>query len=251
MNRSLILLAAAALLGVAWTGSAAPAESKAADAKGADAKSVIRKTLSDRFPDIHIDDISPSQFPGIYEIVVGDEIAYVNADASFLIQGRMLDTKTQEDLTQKKLDKLHAIDFDKLPFDLAIKTVKGNGARKLAVFADPHCPYCARLEQTMQSVDNVTVYTFLFPLESIHPGAKETAQKVWCAKDRSAAWTDVMLHQKEPAESCKSTVVQQTMALGDKMHINSTPTIYFADGHRREGALPQDRLEKELASSQK
>jgi thiol:disulfide interchange protein DsbC len=243
MNRFAILIVGA-LFAVVSTFSHAETAAKP------DPRVVIKKTLTERFPDITVEDISPSPLPGLWEVLVGDDLAYVNEDASYLILGKMMDTKTREDVTQKRLDKLHAISFDSLPLNLAIKTVKGTGARKMAVFADPHCPYCAKLEQELKSVDNVTVYTFLYPLESIHPGAKETAEKIWCSPDRSAAWTDAMLNRKEPSAAvCKNDTVTKVLALGEKLHINSTPTIFFADGHRVAGALPQAQIEQQFVSA--
>ena len=118
---------------------------------------------------------------------------------------------------------------------------------KIAVFSDPHCPFCVRFENTLQEVTNITVYTFLYPLESLHPGATDTAKNIWCAPDRAATWTAWMVNKKKPpAISCKADEVTTMVKLGEKLKVNGTPTIFFADGHRISAALDKDQLEAEL-----
>jgi len=207
----------------------------------------IKKILQERFPAIRVDQVNPAPWPGMFEVVAGGEIAYTNNDASLLFAGRVLDTKTQEDLTSKRLSQLNAIAFKTLPLELAIKSVKGNGKRKLAVFADPLCPYCEKLEEELNGVTDVTTYTFLYPLESIHPGASTKAAKIWCSKDPAAAWAAWMLQKTEPAaQACADTPMQKLADLGVKLRINGTPALFFADGHRLDGFLNKEQLEKEL-----
>ena len=147
---------------------------------------------------------------------------------------------------------MNKIDFAALPFDLAIKTVRGDGSRKLAVFADPLCPYCRQLEQAMQGITNVTIYTFLYPLESIHPGASVKAVAIWCAKDRSLAWSKWMLQKTDPGDvRCKGAPIDTLQKLGDKLHVNSTPTLFTADGRRTMGAMKHNEIEQLLASVHK
>ncbi len=100
---------------------------------------------------------------GLFEVLVRGEIYYVDPTVNFVIMGRMFDTRTREDLTQKRLDAALKVDFKSLPFDRAIKTVRGNGSRVLVTFEDPNCPYCKKLWQNMQGLNNVTIYTFLLP----------------------------------------------------------------------------------------
>jgi thiol:disulfide interchange protein DsbC len=209
----------------------------------------LQKTLQSRFPNIHIDKIQASQWPFFYEVVTDGELFYVDKTGDYLFYGKIMDTKTREDLTEKRWNALNQVDFNTLPFDLALKEVKGDGSRKLAVFADPHCPFCTRFLKTLGEVDNTTVYTFLFPLEGLHPGATDRAKKIWCAQDRNAAWHDWMLSQKETAAAtCNTDQMNVIKQLGDKLKINGTPTLIFVDGHRIPGAIAKDDLEKEFKS---
>ncbi|HQR22613.1 MAG TPA: DsbC family protein [Burkholderiaceae bacterium] len=188
---------------------------------------------------------------GLFEVLVRGELYYVDPTVNFVIMGRMFDARTREDLTQKRLDAALKVDFKSLPFDQAIKTVKGNGSRVMVTFEDPNCPYCKRLWQNLQGLNNVTIYTFLMPILS--QDSQEKAKAIWCSKNRATVWDDFMVQGKAPqaaAADCK-TPLDQNMAMGREFGINGTPTIIFADGSRGAGAMPVEALEQRLAQAAK
>jgi thiol:disulfide interchange protein DsbC len=210
----------------------------------------IRAALKERIPEIQIKGLHNSPQPGLYELDAGSELLYTNETGTLIFAGRIVDTKSRKDLTDQRWNELNAIDFNALPFDLAIKTVRGDGSRKLAVFADPQCPYCRQLEQELQGVTNITIYTFLFPLETIHPGASVKAVNIWCSKDRSDAWSKWMLKNTEPANNrCTGAPIDKLQELGGKLNIDSTPTMFTVDGKRARGAIKHNDLESLLASA--
>ena len=234
------LLAAAAAWGAPATG----------DDIAPEIAAKIRATLHERIPELQVRGLHQSPLPGLYELDAGSELLYTNDTGSLIFAGRILDTKSRADLTHTRWDELNAIDFNTLPFDLAIKTVRGDGSRKLAVFADPLCPYCRQLEQEMQGVTNVTIYTFLFPLETLHPGASVKAVNIWCAKDRSSTWAKWMLQKTEPDNTrCTGAPIDKLEALGGKLNIDSTPTLFTVDGKRTRGAIKHNEIESLLASA--
>jgi thiol:disulfide interchange protein DsbC len=188
---------------------------------------------------------------GLYEVLIGGEIYYVDPDVNFVIAGRMFDSRTREDLTQKRLDTALRVDFKSLPLDRAIKTTRGNGSRVIVTFEDPNCPYCKRLWQSMADLKDVTIYTFLYPILSADSNQKSKA--IWCSKDRAATWDQYMVAGKAPAaagEECKNPI-DQNVALGRSLGINGTPTIIFTDGSRAAGALPVPMIEQRIASAKK
>ena len=211
----------------------------------------IRATLHDRYPEANVGSITASKdLPGWYELVVGKEIVYADPTADRLIVGKLVDTKTHENLTQKAWSEAHLIDFKALPFEHSIKTVRGKGERVVAVFEDPLCPFCEKLEQQMQGIDDVTIYRFLLPLESIHPGATAKTLAIWCSNDRAAAWSEWMLNRTEPkAAPCNADSLASVLETAARLNLNSTPTLVFADGHRIIGSMTSDSLEKELQHS--
>lgn len=216
-----------------------------------DASAVVRETLKSRFPDVQILNVQPAVMPGLYEVFTGDSIAYADATGDHLFVGSMLDTRTKRDLTAERVDELNSIDFSTLPLDRAIKTVKGDGSRKLAIFSDPDCPFCQKLEHELTSITDVTIYTFLYPLASIHPDAPAKAHAIWCAKDRTQAWSDWMLARKAPtaAATCDGDPIEELQALGRKLRINSTPTLFVGTGKRFGGTLEAAKLDQMLGKA--
>ena len=143
---------------------------------------MIRKNLAERLPNLpKIDEISKTPVPGLYEVRIGTEIVYTDEQGNYLIQGSLIDTKTRTDLTEARVAKLTAIDFDTLPMKDAVVIKQGSGARKVAIFADPNCGYCKRFERELASVKDVTIYTFLYPI--LGPDSNAKSRDIWCAKD--------------------------------------------------------------------
>ncbi|NBT56126.1 MAG: DsbC family protein, partial [Betaproteobacteria bacterium] len=171
-------------------------------------EATIRKNLAERIPQFQaIDEISKSPMPGLYEVRVnGTEIFYTDAEGNFLLQGSLIDTKQKRNLTEERVDKLTAINFEALPLKDAFTIVRGNGKRRLAVFEDPNCGYCKRFERDLQKVNNVTVYMFLYPILSAD--SNEKSKNIWCAKDRVKAWQDWMVRDQTPAAaSCDVSAI--------------------------------------------
>jgi len=206
----------------------------------------IRKTLAERIPQLEkIDEIRPTAMKGLYEVRVGTDLFYTDIKGNFLIQGELIDTQARRNLTEDRIKQLTAVDFNTLPLQDAFVTVRGNGKRKLVVFADPNCGYCKRFERDLQNVDNITVHTFLYPILS--PDSAEKSRNLWCAKDRTAAWNDWMLRDKTPpAASCDTTALQRNLAFGKKHKITGTPTLLFANNLRVPGAIGATEIEKRL-----
>ena len=211
-------------------------------------EATIRKNLAERIPQFQaIDEISKSPMPGLYEVRVnGTEIFYTDAEGNFLLQGSLIDTKQKRNLTEERVDKLTAINFDALPLKDAFTIVRGNGKRRLAVFEDPNCGYCKRFERDLQKVNNVTIYMFLYPILSAD--SNEKSKNIWCAKDRVKAWQDWMVRDQTPAAaSCDVSAIARNLEVGRKFKITGTPTLVFADGSRVPGAIGAAEVEKHLS----
>lgn len=229
---------AASLL--AATAHSAPASAEAA---------TIKQNVESRFPGSHVRDVQPTVISGLYEVFLGDQIVYSDATGNYLVMGPLIETQTKQNLTQASLNDRGKINFSVLPLERAIKVVKGNGSRKFAVFSDPDCPYCQQLEKTLLSVTDITMYVFLYPIPALHPQAPAKAHAIWCAPDRTAAWNQWM-HEKilPPTKTCGGDPIDAVQKLGDELDINSTPTLFFADGRRVAGALPVEELQKYLTA---
>ena len=211
----------------------------------------IRKALAERLPTFpKVDEVRESPIRGLYEVRVGTDIFYTDAQANHLIEGQLIDTRTRTNLTEERINKLTAIDFASLPLKDAIVWKQGSGARKLAVFADPNCGYCKRFEKDLQQVKDVTVYTFLYPI--LGGDSPEKARDIWCAKDNTKSWRDWMVQGTTPPRNigqCDTSALQRNVALARKHKVNGTPALVFEDGKRVPGAMAPDQVEKQLAAS--
>jgi len=207
----------------------------------------IRQSLQSKFPNVgKLEHVVKTPYAGLYEVVIGDQLLYTDAQGKYLFDGSIIDVTSRDDLTDKRRRQLFAIEFDKLPLELAIKKVKGNGKRKLAQFTDPNCGYCKRLEKELSKVNDVTIYSFLYP---IFQGSDEIVRNVRCAKDPVKAWDDLMLNGVMPTYATCDTTTDKVIALAKKFRIRGTPNIIFGDGTQVPGYLPAEELEKHLNKS--
>lgn len=210
-----------------------------------DKAATIKDTLQKNYAQLigPVDQVNKSPIPGLYEVVTGDHIFYTDETAQYLIDGSMFDLKARSNLTEARSRQLFAIEFDKLPLDLALKKVKGNGKRRLAYFTDPNCSYCRKLEHELQNVSDVTLYLFLYPM---FDGSAEKVQGVWCSKDKVKAWDDLMLKGVQPAAGKCDVPSTQVRQLGAKLKVNGTPALIFANGVINPGYMPAAALNKAL-----
>ncbi|MEO1767690.1 DsbC family protein [Thiobacter aerophilum] len=209
----------------------------------------VLNRLKEKYPATKITAVYESPIKGIYEVVMGRNVAYTDESGRYMLFGHLYDMQEQKDLTAQRIDEISKIDVSVLPLADAIKTVKGDGSRTLYVFSDPDCPFCQRLErETMPKLDNVTIYTFLYPLEGLHPDAKRKAEAIWCAKDRAKAWGAFMTSGKLPDEKtqCDSPVARN-VRLGSSLGISGTPTIILGDGTMVPGFVPASEIERRLS----
>ena len=210
----------------------------------------IRKNLAGRLPaQMKIDEVSKTPMNGLYEVRVNDsDILYTDAEGNFLLQGNLIDIRSKRNLTEERIEKLSAIDFDALPLKDAFTQVRGNGKRKIAVFEDPNCGYCKRFEGDLQKINDVTIHTFLIPILS--PDSVEKSKNIWCAKDKTKAWLDWMVREQPAAKaSCDTAALERNLAFSKKHKITGTPTVFFANGTRVPGAISAQEIEKQLASA--
>ena len=209
----------------------------------------IRQTLNERIPQLtKIDEVRTTPMQGLYEVRVGTDVLYTDAQGNYLIQGELIDTQARRNLTEDRIKALTAVKFSDLPLNDAIKVVQGKGERQIAVFADPNCGYCKRFERDMQSVDNVTMHVFLIPILS--PDSVEKSRNIWCAKDQAKAWQDYMLKgEKSTSATCDTKALERNLAFAHKYKITGTPTIVFTDNTRVPGAISAKDVEKRLSSA--
>lgn len=203
------------------------------------------KKLFEERDGFKIDSVQKTPYMNLYEIRIGAELLYTDEKGDQFIIGEIIDAKKRVNVTQQRVAELQRIKFSDLPLDLAVKNVRGNGKRQIAVFEDPNCGYCKRFQKTLSKMDDVTVYTFLVGILSAD--SRDKAQGILCAKDRVKAHQAWMLEGAAPANAKCDEPFNKSMELARKLGVESTPTIYLANGRRIAGAISQEDLEKRLA----
>jgi thiol:disulfide interchange protein DsbC len=208
----------------------------------------IKKAVEAKFGS-KVSSVTKTSYFGLYEVYIDGQIVYTDEKVSALMIGNLIDGKTMKNVTEERMQKLNAIKFSDLPLDLAVKQVRGDGKRVFATFEDPNCGYCKKLAKEMVKLDNVTIYTFLYPILS--PDSLEKSNQIWCSADKVKAWNDWMVDGKAPSGKgdCDTASVQKTVETGHKLAISGTPTLFFADGERIPGAVPMTKIEQKLAQT--
>ena len=213
----------------------------------------VRAALKKVIPDAPIDSVKKTPYGGLYEITIGTDVYYVDDKASFVLMGSLIDLNTKTNMTEQRQRELLKIDFASLPLDRAFKIVRGNGSRKVAMFADPNCGYCKRFERDLLGVNDITVYVFLYPILS--PDSVEKSKAVLCSADPGKTWIDWMVRDVPlPADGGKcinatNNPLDKNLAFGQAKKITGTPTMFFEDGERIPGAIAIADFEKKLAAT--
>jgi len=221
------------LTGNAW------AQKKDKDAPPASIMQGLKNRIGKDAP---IANIRRSPLPGLWEFSINGDVLYTDVNGRYLFQGNLIDLNTRENLTEARSQEINKVDFSKLPFELALKTVRGNGLRVFAMFADPNCGFCKKIEKDIESLTDVTIYTFFIPILSEDSHLK--SRQIWCAADKQVAWDDWMLRDKAPTgEGNCAHPIDRIMTLGRQLRINGTPTLFFPDGRRIPGAIPLEQIE--------
>ncbi|WP_197713911.1 DsbC family protein [Polynucleobacter necessarius] len=207
-------------------------------------KTEIQKKLGSN---AKVKSVSPAPVSGLYEVLVGNDIFYTDASGKYLIQGEIIELTSGKNITEQRQADLNRLKWSDLSPANPIKNVRGNGSRQLAVFSDPNCGYCKRLEKSLQQLDNVTIYTYLIPILS--PDSAQKSKQIWCSSDQYKAYIDWMINGIAPSGKGEcSTPLAKNMAFAKTHGITGTPTLFFTDGSRFPGAVQITDIEKKFSS---
>ena len=212
-------------------------------------EAAVRKAVQTHFEGHKIDSLKKIPSLGLYEVVVGDELFYADDKANYFFFGHVVDTKTRTSMTNERIQEIKAarrVSLDSLPLQSAIKVVKGDGKRQVAIFTDPNCPYCKQLEKELVNITNVTIYTLLYPVLN---GSMELSKKIWCSDNQIKAWDDFMLRGIAPSDKDCETPLETLVKSGRENKVSGTPTLIFADGSIVGGMIPAAVIEEKLNSA--
>lgn len=200
----------------------------------------LKSNLNKNYPDIQVTNIQATEMTGLYSANLDNQIIYLDENAEHMFIGSMVRLKDQKNLTKDLILKQNSIDWQKLPLQDAIKTVKGNGKRQLAIFSDPNCPYCKQLEAELDKLNDVTIYTFIYALK---PQSIAVSKQVWCDANPSYAWKNLLQKNVQPKAKTCANPIDRNLALGRKLGVNGTPTLIFSNGLKMVGGRSAEDIQ--------
>ncbi|OSI24688.1 DsbC family protein [Neisseria dumasiana] len=254
MKQKLIYMMLPFMLPLAACGQTPSNKAEHAQPASENAASAITANLEKAYASqkLKVQSVNKTPINGLYEVVVsGNQIIYTDDKAKYILQGSLLDVEKRRDLTEERMADLSTVDFASLPLDKAIKEVRGKGTLKVAVFSDPDCPFCKRLEREFTKMNDITIYSFMMPLASLHPDAARKAEQIWCQPNRTAAWTAWMREGKMPPQvKVCDNPVEETTSLGEQLGFHGTPAIVFPNGKTQNGYSPMPQLEQIIKQNQ-
>ena len=192
----------------------------------------LKINLSRYYPNIQVSNIQTTEMPGLYSGNLDNQIIYLDENAQYMLVGSMVRLKDQKNLTKDLMLQQNSVDWKQLPFKDAIKTVKGTGKSQLFIFSDPNCPYCKRLEVELDKLNDVTIYTLIYPLKS---QSITVSKQVWCDPNQAYAWKNLLQKNVQPKEKTCANPIERNLELGKKLGIEGTPTLIFGNGLKMVG----------------
>lgn len=209
----------------------------------------LKAELERTYPNTPISEVRESPIPGLYQVTMGRTVAFADRSGRYFVFGPMFDMVEQVDLTAEARDSLSRTQWDDLPLNLAFQVKRGDGSRHFAVFTDPDCPFCRRLERELEGIDNFTMHVFLNPIDAMHPHAREKSEGVWCAEDRNAAWSKLMIEGVVPPAARCPNPLDEIADLARKMRVAGTPSLVRDDGAFKAGFMAAPALDAWLNQS--
>lgn len=202
----------------------------------------VKSNLTKQHPKLNIENIQATDMKGIYSGSMDGQVVYVGEDAQHILVGSMYRLSDQKNLTKDLVLKQNSIDWKKLPLQDAVKSVRGNGKRQIAIFSDPNCPYCKQLETELNKLNDVTIYTFIYPIKN---QSIAVSKQVFCEKDSTLAWSNLISKGIQPSskKTCANPV-ERNLSLGKSLGLNGTPAIIFSNGFKVMGSHPAQEIEK-------
>jgi thiol:disulfide interchange protein DsbC len=214
----------------------------------ADDAATVKSAVAKALPDAKVDSVLPSPIPGLYEVMIGSQIVYVTADGRYFVDGRIVDLKTREDLTEPRLASVRKAAVDAVPEKDMVIFGPAKYDHTVTVFTDIDCPYCAKMHSQIgqYEAEGIRVRYLFFPRAGARSASYDEAVSVWCSDDRNQALTDAKAGKKIAAKTCDNPV-DEHMAVGRQVGVSGTPAIMLETGDMIPGYVEPKRLAQMIA----
>lgn len=211
-------------------------------------EALIEEKLKSVDPSIPITLIELSDMTGFYEVLLGSgEVLYVSEDAQFILSGKAYQV-TQDNrlinLTEKRLSGMRLDAVQQVADrDMVIFPAQGEKRARIYVFTDIDCPYCQKLHEEVEALNEAGVEVAYLAFPRSGPGGATASRmdQIWCADDRLAAMESALNGDSVKADACQTPVLEQ-LALGQTLGVNGTPAMITETGDLLPGYMPAERL---------
>jgi thiol:disulfide interchange protein DsbC len=215
-----------------------------------DAKVLSPDQLASQLSGVDAKDITKSPIPGVYQVAVGSNVAYVTTDGRYIVHGDIYDAETSTNLTEEtrssaRVAMLKSVDPASM---IVFKPKDGQVKHTITIFTDIDCGYCRQFHREIDKVNalGVEVHYLFYPRTGPNTESWAKAEKVWCAKDHNTALTKAKLGGEVPNASCGNTPVAAHYELGQKIGVRGTPAVFSEKGELIGGYLAPATLIKVL-----
>jgi len=212
------------------------------------------QTIATAMPGTTIKSTMPTVIEGLYEVIAGENVLYVDTTGRYLVIGSIYDLKEDKDLSAARRAQLsqesatlgaeqQRIRLDGVPLEAAITV--GTGDRSLTVITDPGCAWCRRLWlESLESLSGVRVNHLLLS------GTPE-ALGILCARDPAAALgrafevSATTAKTPMPSARCRSDAqakIARVARYAERIGAVGTPVLIRDDGAIHAGFLGRDAL---------
>ena len=207
----------------------------------------IYQSLGELLETLERKDISPTPVAGLYEVMLGARVFYVSADGRYLIQGKMTDLETGEDLTEAKVSKARKKAVDAVGEENMIIFGPADARHTITVFTDIDCGYCRKLHSQMKDYNKqgIRIRYLFYPRAGMDSESARKAVAVWCSKDRKKAMSKAKQGKPVEYRECDNPVKEHYL-LGQTVGVSGTPALVLENGELVPGYIPPKRLRRIL-----
>ena len=210
---------------------------------------LARANIIEGIPEVGPGNIQPSVIPGLYEVRIGAQVAYVSADGRYVLQGDLIDLTTDENLTESRRSAARIAALDQVGESNMIIFRPEEAQHTITVFTDIDCGYCRKLHSQIDdyTAHGIKVRYMFYPRSGPDTESWFKAETVWCSADRNTALTQAKAGATIPEAECEDAPVAEHYSMGQDFGIRGTPAILLDTGELVPGYVPPDELAEILA----
>lgn len=210
----------------------------------------VRQNIMGKFGDLQPDQIRKTPIRGIYELLFGKMVKYIDGSGRFLFRGAKLFSQSGDNLTAKALAdaakntaKKHLALLKQIPQDKMLIYPAKNEKHVLTVFTDTNCSFCRQLHHDIPEYNRrgVTIRYLFFPRAGVDSSSYHTAISVWCSENQQQALDNIENGFAISSQTCQHPV-DKHLSLANQLNLLGTPVLMLENGELLYGYSSPDEI---------